>query len=110
LYSCVWTYKGASTLESRFDITGGCIQAAWLGHASMLVQMEGVTFLTDPVLSARCSPVQWLGPKRVVPAPELTKAQLPSLDFVLISHNHYDHLDHGTVMRLHREYGSTVTW
>lgn len=42
---------------------GEAVQAFWLGHASCLVQMEGVTFLTDPVFSQRCSPVQWMGPK-----------------------------------------------
>ena len=49
--------------EGCMGCAGDGIQAAWLGHASVLVQMEGVTFLTDPVFSDRCSPVQWMGPR-----------------------------------------------
>ncbi len=45
-----------------------------------------------------------------MPAPHLDKSVLPSLDFVMISHNHYDHLDHGTVVRLHKQYGDALTW
>ncbi|KAK9829598.1 hypothetical protein WJX72_006817 [[Myrmecia] bisecta] len=87
------------------------IQAIWVGHATVLVQMEGCTFLTDPIFSARCSPVQFAGPKRVVPAPlDVDHSQLPKIDFVVISHNHYDHLDHGSVMRLHKRFGSSMAW
>lgn len=80
------------------------VQAAWVGHACVLVQMEGVTFITDPVLSERCSPVQFLGPRRVVAAPYAPESdRMPKLDFVLISHNHYDHLDTTSVKRIHRQ-------
>ncbi|CAL8463129.1 g2663 [Coccomyxa elongata] len=92
------------------DAGGDFITAVWMGHASVLVKMEGITFLTDPVFSQRCSPVQWAGPKRFVPAPRLDKSILPSLDFVIISHNHYDHLDYGTVVQLHKQYGNDLTW
>lgn len=55
--------------------------------------MEGVTFLTDPIISERCSPFQWMGPKRVVPpALDLFDKRAPKIDFVVISHSHYDHL------------------
>lgn len=60
------------------------VQATWIGHSTALVQMEGVSFLTDPIFSQRCSPVQFLGPKRVVP-PALEVAALPHIDFVVIS-------------------------
>ncbi|KAL3152059.1 hypothetical protein ABBQ32_001170 [Trebouxia sp. C0010 RCD-2024] len=90
---------------------GEAVQAFWLGHASCLVQMEGFTFLTDPVFSQRCSPVQWMGPRRVVqPALSLEDPKLPPIDFVLISHNHYDHLDYASVMQLHKRFGKHLAW
>ena len=71
----------------------------WIGHASFLVQLGGLNILTDPVLSRRTSPVQWAGPARLAPL-GLTFDALPKIDVVLISHNHYDHLDDPTVRRL----------
>ena len=119
------------------------VQATWLGHASTLVQMHGQCFLTDPIQSLRCSPVQWAGPKarpppphatdplppialsplasrrrgtrsrsqRVVPPPlDLLDARMPRIDFVVISHSHYDHLDAGTVRQLRDAHGDAVRW
>lgn len=71
----------------------------WVGHASMLVQTNGLNVLTDPIFSGRASPVQFFGPKRAQP-PGLSLDQLPPVDVVLISHNHYDHLDKNTVLAL----------
>ena len=71
----------------------------WVGHATMLVQADGLNILTDPVFSNRASPVQFAGPPRAQP-PGLSIAQLPPIDVVLISHNHYDHLDIDTVKTL----------
>jgi N-acyl-phosphatidylethanolamine-hydrolysing phospholipase D len=73
----------------------------WIGHATLLVQMSGLTFLTDPTWSKTASPVSWLGPRRYV-APGLAFEALPPVDFVLISHNHFDHLDLRTLERLDR--------
>ena len=64
----------------------------WIGHSTMLVRMDGVTFLTDPVFSERASPVSFAGPKRLVP-PGVPLEELPPIDFALVSHNHYDHAD-----------------
>ncbi len=71
----------------------------WIGHASFLVQLDGLNILTDPVLSRRTSPVQWAGPVRIAPL-GLSLAELPKIDVVLVSHDHYDHLDAPTVRRL----------
>ena len=75
------------------------MRVTWVGHSTFLIQMGGMNVLTDPIWSDRASPVQFVGPRRRVPAiPSL--AELPPIDLVLISHDHYDHLDRGTVTRL----------
>ncbi|MDH3202528.1 MAG: MBL fold metallo-hydrolase [Myxococcales bacterium] len=71
----------------------------WVGHATMLVQMDHVTFLTDPIWSETPSPVSFAGPRRFVP-PGVALQDLPSIDFVVVSHNHYDHLDLPTLVAL----------
>jgi L-ascorbate metabolism protein UlaG (beta-lactamase superfamily) len=71
----------------------------WIGHATALVQVAGVNILTDPVFSNRASPLQWAGPGRWQP-PGVALRDLPHIDIVLISHNHYDHLDESSVKAL----------
>lgn len=71
----------------------------WVGHATLLVQMDHVTFLTDPIWSDTASPVSFAGPQRFVP-PGIDMEALPPIDFVLISHNHFDHLDLATLEAL----------
>jgi N-acyl-phosphatidylethanolamine-hydrolysing phospholipase D len=71
----------------------------WVGHATFLVQMDHITFLTDPIWSDTPSPVSFAGPRRFVP-PGIAMADLPPVDFVVISHNHYDHLDLPTLVQL----------
>jgi len=71
----------------------------WIGHATLLVQLDGLSVLTDPQWSERAGPTSWLGPKRLGP-PGLAFEDLPRIDVVVISHDHYDHLDLPTVKRL----------
>ena len=71
----------------------------WIGHATLLVQVDGLTILTDPQWSDRAGPTSWIGPRRLSP-PGLPFESLPHVDVVVISHDHYDHLDLPTVRRL----------
>ena len=71
----------------------------WIGHSTMLVQMGHVSFLTDPIWSDTASPVSFVGPQRFVP-PGVAMEDLPPIDFVVVSHNHYDHLDLATLRAL----------
>lgn len=64
----------------------------WLGHAGYLFRLSNTNFLIDPLLSNRASPVKWIGPKCFIPS-TLTANTLPKIDVLLITHNHYDHLD-----------------
>lgn len=78
------------------DLSGQNDAIWWLGHASIMLRISGRIILIDPVLSDRISPVSFWGPKRMTPAP-ITVNALPKVDMVLISHNHYDHLDKQTI-------------
>ena len=73
------------------------LRITWMGHSSFLVEIDGIRTLVDPIWSARASPFQWLGPKRFFPPPMALSA-LPKIDAIVISHDHYDHLDHDTVL------------
>ncbi|XP_028667423.1 N-acyl-phosphatidylethanolamine-hydrolyzing phospholipase D isoform X1 [Erpetoichthys calabaricus] len=89
--------------------TGLGMRVTWMGHATVLVEMDDLTFLTDPIFSQRASPVQFLGPKRYR-GPPCTVADLPKIDAVVISHTHYDHLDSGTIINLNERFGSDLRW
>lgn len=75
--------------------------AVWIGHSTFLIQVKGMTLLTDPVWGSHCSPVPIKALRRLS-APPLSLTQLPPIDVVLLSHNHYDHLDAKTVRALHQ--------
>ena len=75
------------------------LRVTWFGHSTMLIEIDGTRVLTDPVWSERASPLPWSGPQRWYPPP-IALAELPPLDAVVISHDHYDHLDHATIVAL----------
>ena len=84
------------------------LRATWLGHSTVLLEMDGLRVLTDPVWGQRASPSQWAGPKRFQPVPVEVEA-LPALDVVVITHDHYDHLDFTTIRALARQSVPFVT-
>jgi len=94
---------------ARWPDTG--LHAAWLGHSTVLLKVDGFTILTDPVLGARCGvrvgPVV-VGMKRLV-APALWRKQLPPIDLILLSHAHFDHLDQATLRGLERPATTVIT-
>jgi L-ascorbate metabolism protein UlaG (beta-lactamase superfamily) len=77
------------------------LRITWFGHSSSLIELDGVRILVDPVWDERAAPTQWAGPKRFFPPP-LALNDLPPIDAVLISHDHYDHLGAGTIRQLAR--------
>jgi L-ascorbate metabolism protein UlaG (beta-lactamase superfamily) len=79
----------------------GSAAVTFIGHSTFLIRVAGITILTDPVFSARCSPVSWAGPKRARP-PGRALADLPKIDLLLVSHNHYDHMDLPSLRALRR--------
>ncbi|XP_015426702.1 PREDICTED: N-acyl-phosphatidylethanolamine-hydrolyzing phospholipase D [Myotis davidii] len=85
------------------------LRVTWLGHATVMVEMDELIFLTDPMFSSRASPSQYMGPKRFRQAP-CSVSELPHIDAVLISHNHYDHLDYSAVISLNERFGNDLRW
>ena len=84
------------------------ITVTWIGHATVLLQVAGYNILTDPHFSERTSPVQWAGPKRAAPL-GLALEDLPPIDIVLISHDHYDSLDEQSIKKLRQRPGGEKT-
>src|SRR4051794_12064614 len=80
-------------------VEGDRVRVTFINHSTALLQYRGLNILTDPVWSERASPLSWVGPRRHRP-PGFDFHDLPSIDVVLISHNHYDHLDASVIRRL----------
>jgi N-acyl-phosphatidylethanolamine-hydrolysing phospholipase D len=85
------------------------LRVTWVGHATFLIQIGGLNLLTDPQWSRRASPVQFAGPDRFSP-PGVEWDRLPPIDAVLLSHDHYDHLDDRTARRIRRTFRDGVRW
>ena len=84
------------------------LRATWLGHSTVLIEIDGLRVLTDPVWGPRASPSTVAGPKRFQPVPVALR-ELPPLDLVLVSHDHYDHLDYPTIRELAKQQVPFVT-
>jgi L-ascorbate metabolism protein UlaG (beta-lactamase superfamily) len=81
------------------DVGPDEMHVTFINHATTLIQLDGVNVLTDPMYSKRCSPISWAGPQRVRP-PGIRFEDLPRIDVVVLSHNHYDHMDVATLKRI----------
>jgi len=88
---------------------GDAARVTWIGQSSFLLQLPGANLLTDPVFGPRASPLPWAGPERFLP-PGFALGALPPIDAVLLSHDHYDHLDAWSVRRLARGAAESATW
>ena len=88
-------------------VPGDTLRVTYVGHATVLIQTQGLNILTDPIWSERASPLSFAGPKRVA-APGVRFEDLPPIDVVLVSHNHYDHMDLPTLERLVKSFNPQV--
>ncbi len=105
--------KWPQTVENRGipklneNLGPDAVALTFVNHATFLVQLPGLNILTDPVWSMRASPISWVGPKRVR-APGIKLEDLPKIDVIVISHNHYDHLDTKTLKKLNELFSPRV--
>lgn len=88
---------------SKEPVPKESLRITFINHSTVLIQTTKYNILTDPIWSERCSPFRWMGPKRKA-LPGIKFDELPKIDFVLLSHNHYDHFDSPTIKKLHRKY------
>ncbi len=104
-----WPRNVQSRNDASVQITPSTddICLTFINHATFLIQIPGLNILTDPVWSRRASPFSWLGPKRVR-EPGIRLEQLPPIDLILLSHNHYDHLDVRTLKTLNQKFSPKV--
>ena len=93
--------KKFNALDSKLHVT-------WFGHSTLLMKINGTTILTDPVFSKRTSPVKWTGTKQFDFENDFSVEVLPKIDILLISHDHYDHLDYKVIKQLHTKVKSIV--
>jgi len=102
-----WRMKNRSFPPPPARVEGDALKATWIGHSTVLLQTAGLNILTDPFLSSRASPVPFAGPRRVRPA-ALTAETLAPIDLILLSHNHYDHMDLPALRRIAKHHAAHV--
>ena len=81
--------------------------AIWIGHSTFLIKKNGVTIITDPIFSKRASPFKNIGPKRLIP-PAIPLDEIPNIDIITVSHNHYDHLDIHSLKKISKKYPTAI--
>ena len=96
----VTTSIEVSDAWKKIDLDNDNNYSIWIGHSTFLIKKDNLTILTDPIFSERASPFKRFGPKRLIP-PALNISELPKIDVVTVSHNHYDHLDIRSLKILH---------
>ena len=96
----VTTSIEVSNAWKKIDLDNDNNYSIWIGHSTFLIKKDDLTILTDPIFSERASPFKRFGPKRLIP-PALNINELPKIDVVTVSHNHYDHLDIRSLKILH---------
>ena len=96
----VTTSIEVSNAWKKIDLDNDNNYSIWIGHSTFLIKKDNLTILTDPIFSERASPFKRFGPKRLIP-PALNISELPKIDVVTVSHNHYDHLDIRSLKILH---------
>jgi L-ascorbate metabolism protein UlaG (beta-lactamase superfamily) len=97
------TYPSPFSDRPPFRVAGGALRVTYIGHASFLIQTRDLNLLIDPVYAKRASPVRWAGPARLN-SPGVAFDDLPPIDAVLVTHNHYDHLDLSALVSLNKRW------
>lgn len=101
--------KSLPLVKPDFKFDRSRASFTWIGHSTAVVNLDNVTVLTDPIFSSRASLTQWMGPSRYR-RPAVNINELPPIDAVVISHNHYDHLDLNSVEALNSRFGEELYW
>ena len=103
----VLSYIDISSEWKDIDLAKDDNYVIWIGHSTFLIKKNGFTILTDPIFSERASPFKRVGPKRLIP-PALSLEDIPKIDIVTVSHNHYDHLDIDSLQRISKLHPDAV--
>jgi L-ascorbate metabolism protein UlaG (beta-lactamase superfamily) len=103
----VLSYIDISSEWQDIDLANEDNYVIWIGHSTFLIKKNGFTILTDPIFSERASPFKRVGPKRLIP-PALSLKDIPKIDIVTVSHNHYDHLDINSLQRISKLHPDAV--
>lgn len=102
-----WTYENNIPLKNFNFTNNSKVRVFFINHSTFLLQIDTINILTDPIWSKRCSPLSWIGPKRHK-NPGIEFNSLPHIHYILLSHNHYDHLNINTLKKLKDKFNPTI--